>query len=41
MIEIILDLAWYLTQPTLNIWVATAIFIGAGFLVYRYIKKNW
>jgi len=41
MFEIILALAWYLTQPILNIWITTAIFIGTGFLIYRYIKKYW
>jgi len=41
MITIALQLAWYLTQPTLNIWVSIVIFLGIFALAWHYVKKNW
>jgi len=41
MFEIILALAWYLTQPTLNIWIVIVIFTVVFFTAWHYVKKNW
>jgi len=41
MFEIILDLAWYLTQPTLDIWLSIVIFLMIFALAWHYVKKYW
>jgi len=42
MISIItLELAWYLTQPTLNIWILIVIFAVVIPTAWHYVKKHW